>query len=210
MGIMDYIDGYVNKVELCIPIFVDEIFDYVQARIPTLKKDIFNVYIARYTKAHTDFVRFAKGIYYRTVVTPFGVAKLKHMELVRKMYIGDGTNIYGYETGPSYMNKIGLTTQMPMAIYLATVKPKNIYIEDDNGIILVKPETTITKSNYRYLQFLDILDNKQKVHIEADNYLNILRNQIETYQLDFEKLMAYAKHYNSIQVYRGLADLARV
>ena len=49
-------------------------------------------------------------------------------------------------------------------------------------------EIEITNENYRYLQFIDILDNKDNIHIEAQNADEILYRIIQECKLDFEKL----------------------
>lgn len=206
MTILECIDGYVKGIQTGIAILTDDIYDYVAARIPEVQRNAVNTNIARYAKAHPCFVRYQKGIYYLAKMTPFGRTKIKYSELIRRKYLVDGDRIIGYETGPSYMNKLGLTTQMSSQIYLATEHASETEGED---VVLVKPVTRIDNGNYRYLQFLDVLDNRMKVHIEAENYRDILREYIDTHKLNFEKLMYYARFYRSNNVYRGIAELAR-
>ena len=117
-----------------------------------------------------------------------------------------GDRVIGYETGPSYMNKMGLTTQMSADTFLATDRTKGV---EENGIVIVKPVIRINNENYRYLQFLDMLDNRMKVKIEADNYRDILRGYIDAHNLNFERLMFYARYYKNNRIYSGIAELAR-
>lgn len=118
----------------------------------------------------------------------------------------DGGNVIGYETGPSYMNMLGLTTQMPVSTFLASDRIKSA---EDRDIIVVKPVIKINNGNYRYLQFLDVLDNRMKVRIEAENYKEILRRYIDAHGLDFERLMYYARYYKDDCIYGRIAELAR-
>ena len=203
------IDDFVDKAELRIPIYTNDIFEYVKKRIPDLSKATFNMTLQRYEKARKDFVRFQKGIYYKTKETPFGFAGIDKTALITRKYINDGGEIYGYETGPSYINKLGLTTQMSNMIYIATINTRYNVEDKENKIFLIKPVIEINKDNYRYLQFLDIIDNKMNVKFETKDYKKILRKYIKTYNLTFEKLIGYAKYYNSNNVYIGLSNLAQ-
>ena len=107
------------------------------------------------------------------------------------------------------MNKIGLTTQIPKLIYIVTTKARYTAIDKKEGICFIKPVIQVNRNNYRYLQFLDILANRMNVNIETSNYLNILRKQIDTFKLSFEKLVGYAKYYKNISAYKTLSELAK-
>lgn len=208
MTIMQCIDDYVNKAVARIPIYTNEIYDYVCSKLPNTEKATFNMTLQRYAKKRDDFLRYQKGIYYKTFQTPFGTAGIDMMALIRKTYLLKGNEVIGYESGPSYMNKLGLTTQMPKLTYIVTQKAR-FNTEKTDELFLVKPTVKITDENYRYLQFLDVLDNKMQVPIEAVNYKEILRKQIGAYNLSFEKLIGYAKYYKNTKVYQGLSEIAR-
>ena len=211
MKIMECIDKYIREKDDRVPIFTNDIYNYVVTCIPDVRKDVFNEYLIRYAKRNTFFVRYQKGIYYKTVVTPFGNAGINYTELVKRIYLFDGNEVFGYETGPSLMNKIGLTTQMPTCTYIATEHNRVAITEHGEHIRLLKPIVGITRENYRYLQFLDMLDNRMKVQIEVedDKYKNILRNYIEVYGLNFELLLHFGQYYKNDNIYHRLAELAR-
>lgn len=206
MNILECIDEYVKGVQPGRPIFTEDIYGYVAQRFPGVQRDVVNTNIARYARINENFVRYQKGIYYLATNTPFGKSGIRYSELLKRKYLVDGDRIIGYETGPSYMNKMGLTTQMPADIFLATDRTKGA---DERGIVIVKPVMRINNDNYRYLQFLDMLDNRMKVKIEADNYRDILREYIDVHNLDFERLMYYARYYKNNRIYSGIAELAR-
>ncbi len=209
MNTMDYIKEYIGQAESKIPILTDDVYRYVEKHFPNVKRNIINKYIARYAEENPTLVRYAKGVYFKTVITPFGATGINYSELIKRVYLQDGENVIGYETGPSYMNKIGLTTQMPQYTYLATGKNRARILEDTSGLFFVKPIIEITKENYRYLQFLDVLENRMNVQIEAVNYCEILRKVIEKYNLSFERLIGYAKFYKNNKVFMQLAELAQ-
>ena len=209
MTIAQIIDEFVKKAELRVPLYTNEIYEYVKLELPDTDKATFNMTLQRYEKRKPDFVRYKKGIYYKTMQTPFGVAGIDTFELIKRTYLVNGNEIIGYESGPSYMNKIGLTTQMPNMTYIVTTRTRYTTEDKKYGIYLIKPVIQINRENYRYLQLLDMLDNKMKVKFEADNYQEILRKQICKYDLSFERLIGYAKYYNSNKVYAGLSELAQ-
>ena len=80
------------------------------------------------------------------------------------------------------------------------------YIKDENGKVVVyqtknqefymetgrditKPKIEITNENYRYLQFIDILENRDNINIEVENANEILYKIIQECNLDFEKII---------------------
>ncbi len=209
MTIMQYVDEYVQKIKLRDPVYTNEVYEYVKAYLPCTSKATLNMTLQRYEKNNPNFVRYQKGIYYKTAHTPFGVAKIDTTELIRRTYLVKDDDVIGYESGPSYMNKIGLTTQMPNMTYIVTMKTRYTTENKKDGVYLMKPVIQINKDNYRYLQLLDMIENKMNIKIEADNYQEVLRKQIGMFNLSFERLIGYAKYYNNNKVYEGLAELAR-
>lgn len=209
MTIMQMVDKYVKQAEYRVPIYTNEVFDYVKANLPNADRAVVNMTLQRYEQQHDAFVRYRKGIYFKAVQTPFGYCGIDETELIRRAYISDGEEIIGYESGPSYMNKLGLTTQMPAFTYIVTTKAR--YSSENKGanLYLLKPVTKVNKENFKYLQFLDILENKMRVKIEVENYIEVLRKQIKLLNLSFEKLIWYARYYKSNRVYTELSKLAR-
>ncbi len=206
MNIIECINEYINKVPNGVPIFTNDIYNYVAKRIENARRDIVNTNITRYQKVNENLIRYSKGIYYKSVDTPFGKSGIKLIELVKRKYIRDLDNIIGYETGPFYINKIGLNTQMPAHTYIAT---NRFTSRPESNIILIKPVINISNDNYKYLQFLDVLDNPYNINFEAKDYKEILRNYIEHYKLNYEQLLYFAKFYKNNNIYKRLAELAR-
>ena len=211
MTIIGCIDEYVKTQEYRMPIFANDIYNYVKTKIPGTRKDVFNEYVTRYAKRNPDFLRFQKGIYYRAIATPFGEAGINYTELVKRVYITNGNDVFGYETGPSLMNKMGLTTQMPTCTYIATDRKRVVIGDFAEKIYLIKPVIAVTENNYRYLQLLDLLDNRLRVNVELDEtyYKNILRYFIKMNRLSFERLLYFGRYYRNEKIYRRIAELAQ-
>ena len=105
--------------------------------------------------------RFDKGIYYIPGNSIFkSGSSLSPSRVIEKKYLTYNGNTNGYLTGSIFANQIGLTTQVPMTIEIVTNKATKDYRETKIGqttIIIRRPRTSINDSNYRILQFLDLL-----------------------------------------------------
>ena len=209
MNLMNCINDYIGGIEYRIPIFTEDIYNYAKTIIPDLKRNILNEYVTRFQKNNPEFIRYQKGIYYKSIDTPFGKSSISYKDLINRIYIKNGDDVIGYESGPYFMNKIGLTTQLPAHTYLVTENNRVTLGDISSNMVLNKPIIKINKYNYRYLQFLDLLDNKYKVKIEANNYKEILRNYIDKYNLDFELLLFYAKYYKNNTIFKKISELAK-
>lgn len=146
MTITQCIDSFVKNTTLRMPIYSDEIYNYVKTKLPNTNKATFNMTLQRYEKNSLNFVRYQKGIYYKTIHTPLGSASIDTTELIKKTYLIND-DVIGYETGPSYMNRIGLTTQVPKLLYIVTMKTRYTTEDRKNGIYLIKPLIKINSEN---------------------------------------------------------------
>lgn len=199
MNIMDLIEKYINKYDIGTPIYSNNICNYVINCFNT-KLNIVTEYINRYEEKHDDFVRYRKGIYYRAKKTPFGYSPINYNKLISDLYLNDSNNVYGYIGGPSLANKIGLTTQLPKDEYIVT--NNNRIISDIENIKLVKPVVSITKDNYKILQVLDLLLNKNNVNYDCDNPNKVIYDYIIENNIRFESLLFYSKYYNKSVLFK--------
>ncbi len=98
--------------------------------------------------------KISKGIFYKPEQTSFGELMPDYQELLRPYLFKNGKRI-AYETGTSLYNRLGLTSQIPFRIKIASIH-KRINID---GKILktqaVKSYTKVTNSNYQILGLLD-------------------------------------------------------
>lgn len=105
--------------------------------------------------------RYENGVYYlpKPSILNFDLGLNPETVLEYKYLIEDGKEC-GYMTGLMVFNQLGLTSQVPMVYEIATNKATNNYRETTVGksrLIIKKPRTTVTKENYKILQFLDLL-----------------------------------------------------
>ena len=193
MNIIDLIDKYVNKYNIGTPIYSKDICEYVLACYHT-NVNVINEYINRYEEKHDEFIRYRKGIYYRAVKTPFGFSKIDYNKLINDLYLCDIDQVYGYISGPTLANKIGLTTQMAKEEYIVT--NNNRVVSDIDNIKLIKPPVIVTRDNYKILQVLDLLLNKYDVYYDCENPNKVIYNYIIDNNINFENLLYYSRYYN--------------
>lgn len=149
--------------------------------------------------------RFQKGVYYHAKQTAFGKARPSEELLEAQLLTRRGNEIIGYETGFSLMNKIGLTTLVPKKREIATnAYRKNI---DDRFIIVRKPVVTVNAVNFRYLQFLDVIRDLPKAHVDAENPKALLHAFAEKNELDTVKALTYARQHYPQKTLFNLVDV---
>lgn len=150
--------------------------------------------------------RFEKGIYYLTKQTVFGEAKIDQEKLIELKFMYPDI---GYETGPMFLHKLGLTTLIPNERQIATNKAKdNTRMDKRFNVVLKKPRVGIDAENKRYLQFLDTLDVMDKAPVDANDPYQILNHFVQQYHLQYDEMLALAhRHYND-KVILKLANVA--
>jgi hypothetical protein len=154
--------------------------------------------------------RYKKGIYYRAQETPFGKTKMNPVRIIQDMYLNKNGMTIGYETGASFYNQIGLTTQMSKYKYYATnaFKQNGNRVDENMKVMLRKPVTTVTEENHQYLQLLDVIENKDHVEADALHTGKFILEYIRSERLDFVKLVGYASKYYRKEVLLRLGGIA--
>jgi predicted transcriptional regulator of viral defense system len=100
--------------------------------------------------------RLSKGRFYKPQIGKFGELHPDTYQIVKDLIEKNGKTI-GYLTGYSVFNDLGLTTQIPASLRIATKKEKKSITRGIYRISFVKQENTITKENIPLLQLLDCL-----------------------------------------------------
>ena len=209
--VLEYIEQYPEDE----PIFIEDIKKYVIGQYEeddkqeNVLKNI-NVILNRLKNEGIIKAEY-KGVYYKPVITMFGEMGLDHRKLIQLKYLKDRDgNVKGYIVGAKLFNKLGLTTLVPNVTDIVTNECKYHKQYDEKlRTYITKPKIEITNENYRYLQFIDILDNKDNIPIDAPNADEILYRIIEECKLDFEKIIKYARETNNRKVLDKLFILAR-
>ena len=152
-----------------------------------------------------------KGVYYKPVITIFGEMGLDQTKLMQLKYLKDRNgNVKGYIVGAKLFNILGLTTQVPNVTDIVTNECKYHKQYDEKlRTYITKPKIEITNENYRYLQFIDVLENRDNINIEVENANEILYKIIQECNLDFENIIKYARETKSKVAINKIIALAR-
>lgn len=161
-----------------------------------------NEYIAG-TKAIERFInkgvikRVSTGIFYIPKKSVFGELKPREDELIKPYLLNNKGKRIAYITGTSLYNKMGLTTQIPRVIKIAS-RDKKIYISNVNiKATPVKSYVDVTNQNYNLLQLLDALKDFKKIpNLNITSAIIILKNIISGLKKEeLNKLIKYAIYY---------------
>ena len=150
--------------------------------------------------------RLKTGIYYKAKETAFGKTKPNIGAVMTRFLTLNGEDIIGYETGVSFQNRIGLITLMPKIVEIATNRHR-IKLDIKCHIAVCKPKTKISKYNYKYLQFLDLIDEFPTAYIDAEDPYLLLNDHINKQELDRLKLISIAKKYYPNKTLLRLLDV---
>ena len=201
MNYYELLKKYIDSMPSDEPILIEDIRKYFQGLstcdIDQVMKNIY-VYLNRLVKKGI-LVLFMKGVYYKPLVGVFGNKKLDSNKVVRKKYISDNTGVKGYLSGAFLFNKLGLTTQVPKDVLVMTNEcpNKNDYYNKNLGVVIRRPKIKITDDNFKYLQLLDILNNKDNIPIDMDNVRKVIYQFIKEEKLEIDKIFEYAKKTKS-------------
>lgn len=106
--------------------------------------------------------RFDTGIYFIPKDFGFksGTSTISATQVIEKKYLRDKGKEFGYLSGYMLVNRMGLTTQVPMVYEVvsnhATTDYRKVMIGSAR-VIVKKPRVQITNENVRILQFLDLM-----------------------------------------------------
>lgn len=207
--------NYINNCEKNEPIFIEDIKEYImQFYNEAEKENVCNnikAILNRLTKENVIKTAY-KGIYYIPKVNIFGEMPLARRKIIQHKYLVDKLgNVKGYITGAMLFNQLGLTTQVPNLIDIATNECKN-YNKYTNGYLnttIRKPKIDVTTENYKYLQLFDLIENKDNINIEVENEDELLYRFIKENELNFEKIIKYARETNCKKAFEKILVLAR-
>lgn len=140
--------------------------------------------------------RYKNGMYYKPKLTAFGELQPREDELL-KNYLFENDKQIAYITGVGLYNQLGLTTQVPKVVRLAS---RDKEIKTKIGNLVIKPAkcyVPITRKNVPLLQLLDVIkDFKNIPDMDKKVGIDFLKEKIENLSdSDKLKLTDYAKAY---------------
>jgi len=155
----------------------DTSFGYSQLAIP--KQDYVTAAKALERLQRKGVIKkLAKGIFYKPKKTVFGEKKPDEQQLL-KPYLYQNGRRTAYITGDYLYNQLGLTTQVPAVMQIAS-RNRRVFV--NNGALkatAVKSYVDVTDDNYQMLGFLDAMkDLKQIPDVDIHNTLTIFKSRI--------------------------------
>ncbi len=140
-----------------------------------------------------DLRFYQKGIYFRTVITPFGERGIDKEKLIADKYLLPDK---GYETGPGLLYLMGLTTQIPRERLIATNVVKECVRTDKKLGVRIRPsKIEINAENKAYLQTLDVLELLDRAPIDVEQPYALIANHIRKKELQYDRLLLFANRY---------------
>jgi len=144
--------------------------------------------------------RYDTGIYFIPKETIFNSSStLSQNTVIEKKYLLINNKRCGYISGINFANRLGITTQVPASCEVVTNKASKDYRETSlasEKIIIRKPRISVDETNYKYLQFLDLLKD---IDLYSELTDEELKKQIKMYikksELQFSQLEQYFTLY---------------
>lgn len=123
--------------------------------------------------------RVSTGVFYKPKQTIFGELKPNEEELL-KPYLFQNNKRIAYITGTSLYNKMGLTTQIPKNIKIAS-RDKRITVSVGNiKGTPVKSYVDVTDKNFYLLEILDALKDFKKIpDLDKKSAIKIISNRLK-------------------------------
>ncbi|MBQ7204199.1 MAG: hypothetical protein IJS03_09360 [Eubacterium sp.] len=200
---MNSYDVIIDSFEPDEPIFVDDIKKlFPEKSRPWIDKALKSMLDSNRIK------RYDQGVYYIPRKTIFGDSKLNPNIVLTKRYINDKNNIYGYTSGITLLNKLGLTTQMSNTITIVSNKESSrgrAITVGRQKAYLMKAPCEITNQNCNVLQLLEairILDTSKTDETESENLRQFIKQNNITLA-DVSKYCEYFPDYVSKRILGG-------
>jgi len=140
--------------------------------------------------------RISPGIFFKPKQTVFGEL-LPNEEEILKPYLYKNGNRIAYITGIYLYNKLGLTTQIPQTIKIAS-REKEIKVNKSNlKVKSAKSYIDVTNKNFQYLEILDAIKDFKKIpDLNIETGISILLNILKEFKRDeIKKLIKYGLKY---------------
>lgn len=140
--------------------------------------------------------RVSTGVFYKPKQSAFGELRPREEEMLKPYLFQDGKRI-AYITGGSLYNRMGLTTQVPKTIKVAS-KVKRVTTKiGKTQVKPIKSYVDVTHENYQLLEMLDALkDFKAIPDLDKKSAIALLKNKISKLsEKDQSKMIRYALKY---------------
>lgn len=140
--------------------------------------------------------RARKGYYYKPKVSVFGEQKPRE-DVLLSLYLFEKNKQVAYITGTRLYNRLGLTTQVPSSIRVASLDKQ---VKGKVGNIVIKPAKSyvkVTSDAIKYLELLDVIKDLNTIpDLQKNDGLVYLKKAIYNFDTtEIKKLVTYGVAY---------------
>ncbi len=187
---MEFYEYLLNTYGYNEPIFYNEI-NFKNYSRPWLQKELNSLC------EQEKLMRFEKGIYYITSVTMLGISRMDAKKVINKKYIDNGRDIIGYYSGVTFLNMLGLSTQMPNVSEIYTNNENSRVREIPIGsqrVILRKAREKVSRENVAVLSFLELMNFTDAAFYD-DERKEIVKRYISDNGINKNSILKYAPSF---------------
>lgn len=140
--------------------------------------------------------RARKGYYYKPKVSLFGEQKPRE-DVLLSLYLFDKNKQVAYITGTRLYNRLGLTTQVPSSIRVASLDKQ---VKGIVGNVVIRPAKSyvrVTSDTIKYLELLDVIKDLNTIpDLQKSDGLVYLKKTIYNFEtIELKKLITYGVAY---------------
>ena len=187
---MNFYEYLIKKYGYNEPILLNEI-KFGNYSKPWINKQLANLC------AEEKLIRFEQGVYYVPKMTALGASKLNPVKVIEKKYIRDKNGQKGYYSGATFLNIIGLSTQVSNVFEIYTNEETSKVREISVGsakVVLRKARTLINDANVMVQSFLELMNYINASFLD-DERKEILAQFIKTAGITRADITKYASAF---------------
>lgn len=142
-------------------------------------------------------IRFEKGVYYIPTDTLLGKSRLDPRKVIIKKYIDDGNNVIGYFSGTTFMNMLGLSTQVPNKIEIYTNNESSRLREVSVGtqsVALRRARAKVNSNNAATMSFLELMNFTDADFFDSEKK-NLVASFIEKNGITRKSISTYSPYF---------------
>ena len=142
-------------------------------------------------------VKARKGVYYIPTQTRFGPSTLSDASIIKRKYLSDGDEVYGYVSGLMLESRLGISDQAPGTLEIVTNRETNRSrkigsFDGYREVVLRKPRVPVTSDNVAALELLDLLMSVSLRNLNEEG-ISAIKKAAE--KVDRAKLLECARFY---------------
>jgi len=153
--------------------------------------------------------RYSQGIYFIPKESVYGErSTLNFNKVIKRKYISEKNEVYGFYAGTYFKNSIGLTEEIPSMVEIVTNRESTrgrLVDIGDQQVRIRCPLVPIDRNNAKILQFLDLMNRMSKEEASSLNKDPHLKKYLKRSEFNRSDVIEYA----SLHPAKALANMFR-